>query len=220
MSVGLSTGSEGKPAEGRRPRSPLRRLSLGHIAVVVAAILAFIANVAFLRSRDDSTAVVVAARPIAAGETVGVDDLTTTPLQADASVLATLLTSLEGVDGRVARRSLEPGEMVGAGDLLSEVAPGGMASMAVPMDPAHAAGGTIRVGDRVDIVDVDSDGVAGYVVRDAPVLAVSEDRVGALAGSGNRHVVVGLSDDEVLAVAEAIADGKVDIVVTTGASDG
>jgi Flp pilus assembly protein CpaB len=218
VTVGLRAGSGSGATEGRARRSPLRRFSLGHIAVVVAAILAFVANVAFLRSRDDATAVLVAARPIVAGETVGPDDLTTTRLRAEPSVMSTLLMSIDGVDGRVARRSLAPGEMVGAGDLLTAAAPGGMASMAVPMDPAHAAGGTIRVGDRVDIVDVDPDGVAGYIVRDAPVLSVSEERVGALAGSSNRHVVIGLFDDEVLAVAEAIADGKVDIVVTTGSA--
>lgn len=218
MTVGMEVGSDGDAGDGRGRRKPLRRFSLGHVAVVVAALLAFVANVAFLRSRDDATAVVVAARPIAAGEIVGGDDLATTRLAAEPSVLASLLTSVDGVEGRVARRSLAEGEMVGAGDLLTEAAPGGMASMAIPMDPAHAAGGTIRTGDRVDIVDVDPDGAAVYVVRDAPVLVVSDERAGALAGSGNRHLVVGLSEGEVLAVAEAIADGKVDIVVTTGAS--
>lgn len=216
MTVGARTAAGGA-AEGRFRRSPLRRFSIGHLAVVVAAILAFVANVAFLRSRDDSTLVVTTARPIAAGEVIGPDDLSTTRLQAEDSVLAGLLTSLDGVEGRVARRNLAQGEMVGAADLLTEAAPGGLASMALPMDPAHAAGGNIRVGDRVDIVDVDSDGVAHYVVRDAPVLAVSEGNVGALAGAGNQHLVVGLSEDEVLAVAEAIADGEVDIIVTTGA---
>jgi hypothetical protein len=69
-------------------------------------------------------------------------------------------------------------------------------------------------------VDVDDQGVAAYVVGDAPVLAISEQATGALAGSGGRHIVVGLDKDQVLAVAEAIADGEVDVVVATGAGDG
>jgi Flp pilus assembly protein CpaB len=92
--------------------------------------------------------------------------------------------------------------------------------MAIPIDPSHAAGGLIRPGDRVDLVDVTREGGASYVVRDAPVLSISEARTGALAGSGGEHLVIGVTADQVLAVAEAIADGSVDVVVTTGVDGG
>lgn len=202
--------------EGSRRRR-MGRWSIGHLAVAVAAILAFVANLAFLRARDDMSTVVVAARPIPAGETVGPGDLATDELRADAAILSTLLTSVEGVDGLVVRRALAAGELVGSADLLSEPAPDGLASMSVPIDDAHAAGGTIRVGDRVDVIDVDGEGAAGYVVRDAPVLAVSDEAAGAFTAAGGGHIVLGLDDDQVLNVAEAIADGEVDVVVTTGA---
>jgi Flp pilus assembly protein CpaB len=219
MSVGIRKGGAGGGEEPSRRRA-LHRWSIGHLAVAVAAILAFVANLAFLRSRDDATAVVAAARPIQAGQVVERGDLTTTMLRADAGILATLLSSPDGLEGRVARRALGEGELVGAGDLLSGPAPGGLASMAVPIDPAHAAGGVIRVGDRVDVVDVDDEGVAGFVVRDVPVLAVSDSPTGALAGVGREHLVLGLEAEEVLALAAAIADGEVDVIVTTGSADG
>lgn len=218
MSVGVRPGGSGGVEEASRRRS-LRRWSIGHVAVAVAAILAFVANLAFLRSRDDAVAVVAAARPIEAGEVVDGEDLTTTMLRADAGVLATLLTSPEGMEGRIARRALAEGELVGSGDLLSGAAPDGLASMSIPIDPARAAGGVIRVGDRVDVVDVGDDGVAGYVVRDVPVLEVASSG-GALAGAGRDHVVLGLDADQVLTVAEAISDGEVDVVITTGAAGG
>ena len=219
MSVGVKreTPDRASPAG---PRRPSRRLSLGHLAVAVAAILAFVANVAFLRSMDDSVSVVVAARQVSAGSPIGAGDLTTARLRADSTVLAGLVMSMDGLTGRIARRDLAAGELVGDADLLSSAAPDGLRSMALPIDPAHAAGGSIRVGDRVDLVDVDDQGVAAYVVGDAPVLAISEQATGALAGSGGRHIVVGLDKDQVLAVAEAIADGEVDVVVVTGAGDG
>lgn len=219
MSVGLRT-DDGKVAQEAVRRWPLRRWSIGHVAVAVAAMLAFVANLAFLRSRDDATRVVVAARTIEAGEVIGSGALTTTMLRADAGILATLLTSVDSGVGRVARRPLAKGELVGSGDLLSTAAPDGLASMSVPIDPSHAAGGTIRVGDLVDVVDVDDDGTGEYVVRDAPVLAVSDAPTGALAGASRSHVVLGLAEDQVLAVAEAIADGEIDVVITTGLSDG
>ncbi|SRR5688572_15039558 len=218
MTVGLPSGV--KEGVGEAIRSRWRRPSLGHLAVALAAILAFVANMAFLRSRDDMTPVVVAARPIQAGETVEAEDLTTTEVRADAGIIATLLTSVEGLEGRVARRSLAAGELVGAADLLTAASLGGLASMSVPTDEAHAAGGMIRVGDRVDLIDVDGVGRADFVVRNVPVIAVSSEGSGAFVGSDQGYVVLGLEPSATLAVAEAIADGRVDIVVTTGVGNG
>lgn len=216
MSLGIQSGG----VEERPRRRVMRRWSIGHLAVAVAAILAFVANLAFLRSQDDATPVVVAARAIEAGEVIEREDLSTTMLRADAGLLATLLTSAEGMEGRVASRPLGEGELVGAGDLLDGAGPDGLASMSIPIDPSHAAGGVIRVGDRVDVVDVDGEGAAGYVVRNVPVLAVSSSGSGALAATGRDHLVLGLDEEQVLAVAEAIADGEVEVVVTTGATGG
>lgn len=217
MTVGLPSGV--KEGVGETLRTRRRWPSLGHLAVAVAAILAFVANMAFLRSRDDMTRVVVAARPIQAGETIETADLTTTEVRADAGILATLLTSLEGLEGRVARRSLAPGELVGAADLLTGASPDGLVSMSVPTDKAHAAGGMIRVGDRVDVIDVDDAGKAGFVVRNVPVIAVSSESTGAFVGGDEGYVVLGLERSDTLRLAEAIADGRVDIVVTTGVAD-
>lgn len=198
----------------------MRRLSVGHLAVGVAGILALVANLAFLRSVDESVDVVVAAGRITAGEPIAAGDLTTARVKADPSVMAGLIPSAEGLEGRIARRDLAEGELIGQGDLLTEAAPGGLRSMSIPIEPSHAAGGGIRPGDLVDVVDVNREGVAAYVVRRAPVLAVSRGPTGALAVAGGEHIVVGLEEDEVLAVASAIADGAVDVIVTTGALDG
>lgn len=219
MSVGLSRGDAagvGTPAT----RSRLRRLSVGHLAVGVAAILAFVANLALLRSQDETTVVMVAARDVAAGETLSATDFGTARVKAEGDILASLVTSAEALEGKVASRPIVAGTLIAASDVLDRATPDGLASMAIPIDPSHAAGGSIRAGDRVDVVDVTREGGAAYVVRDAPVLSVSEARTGALAGSGGEHLVIGVTAEQVLAVAEAIADGSVDVVVTTGAKDG
>ena len=170
-------------------RRRTRRPSVGHLAVVVAALLAFAANIAYLRSLDDSIPVVVAAVPIEAGRMVHVSELTTISIRADQDLLGNLWTTTEGLDGSVARRSLDAGELVGRRDLLQSVAPGGLRAMALPIDPAHAAGGTIRVGDRVDLVDVDDQGIASFVVRNVEVVEVSAESSGALSGA-SRHIVI------------------------------
>ncbi len=219
VSVGVRREAGAAPDETLN-RRVLPRFSLGHLAVALAAILAFVANVTFLRSLDQSVAVAIASRPIAAGEPVSAADLTTTRLRADDEVLEGLVTSMDSLVGGIARRDMATGELIGRADVLDSTAPDGLRSMALPIDPAHAAGGSIRVGDRVDVVDVGDDGRARYVVRNAPVVTVSEQAAGALAGSAGRHIVVGLDEADVLAVAEAIADGDIDVVVSTGATDG
>jgi Flp pilus assembly protein CpaB len=219
VSVGLSRGDAagvGTPSG----RSRLRRLSVGHLAVGVAAILAFVANLAFLRSQDDTTLVMVAARDVAAGETLTAADLGTARVKAEGDILSSLVTSADALEGKVAARGIVAGTLISAGDVLEGATPDGLASMAIPIDPSHAAGGLIRPGDRVDLVDVTREGGASYVVRDAPVLSISEARTGALAGSGGEHLVIGVTADQVLDVAEAIADGSVDVVVTTGVDGG
>lgn len=219
MSVGFKgdTAPGGSPV-GRRPR--LRRLSVGHLAVAVTAILAFIANLAFLRSLDHSQPVVVAARAVAAGQVLQAADLGTAPVNAEAAVFDSLFTAPESLVGLVAGRPLEPGALITRADVLGQANPAGLASMALPIDPAHAAGGLVRIGDRVDVVDVTRDGGATYVLRDAPVLAVSEGGSGSLAPTGGEHLVVGVTAEQAIAVAEAIADGAVDVIVTTGVGGG
>src|SRR5690606_41330537 len=119
MTVGVNPPSTGTPVQPDRSRHRWgSRWSMGHLAVALAAVLAFVANLAFLRSADDTVAVVTAGRAIEAGDVIGPGDLTTTRIAADAGVLATLLTSLEGMEGREAARRLMAGEQVGAGDLL------------------------------------------------------------------------------------------------------
>jgi Flp pilus assembly protein CpaB len=219
MSVRLSRGDAaglGNPLG----RSRLRPLSVGHLAVGVAAILAFVANLAFLRSQDDTTLVMVAARDVAAGETLTAADIGTARVKAEGDILSALVTSTDALEGKVAARGIVAGTLISASDVLDRATPGGLASMAIPIDPSHAAGGQIRAGDRVDLVDVTREGGASYVIRDAPVLSISEERTGALAGSGGEHLVIGVTADQVLAVAEAIADGSVDVVVTTGVNGG
>lgn len=198
----------------------MRRLSVGHLAVAVAAILAFVANLAFLRSQDDTTLVMVAARDVAAGDTLTAADLGTARVKAEGALLSSLVTSPDSLEGKVAARPIMSGSLIAGTDVLDRVSPDGLASMAVPIDPAHAAGGLIRVGDRVDLVDVTRESGAAYVIRDAPVLSISEARSGALAAGGGEHLVIGVTSDQVLAVAEAIADGSVDVVVTTGVDGG
>lgn len=217
MATRLRATETPSTAPSRGSGGLLGRLSLGHLAVALAALLAFVANVAFLRAQDDMVGVVALSRAVSAGSTVTAADLSMVEVAADGMVIQGLFRDSEGVVGQVATRNLAVGSLVGQNDVLAHLAPPGMKTMAIPVSPAHAAGGLLRVGDMIDIVDVGAEG-ATHVVRGASVLAVpaSDTRLGS---AGPDHVVIGVMDDDVLAIAQAIADGEVDIVIA-GASGG
>jgi hypothetical protein len=87
--------------------------------------------------------------------------------------------------------------------------------MSIPIDVSRAAGGTIAVGDRVDVIAVD-DGVAAFVVVDIEVVSIAADSAGALRSS-DHHLVVAIDANQALALAEAMAAGDINVIRSTGA---
>lgn len=219
VTMGLETTSA-DPRPTPRRRNPLGRLSAGHVLVGLAAVLAFIANIVVLRAQDETAAVWVAATDLEAGRVLSGEDLRVEQLAATPDVLAGLVAAETPIDGQVLARPVPAGTLIGATDVRPEAAPAGLRAMSIPVPVEHAAGGTIRVGDLVDVVDVDQAGVPRFVVTKAPVIGVSTAGTGALTGGGGHHLVVGLDSDGVLAVAAAIADDHVEVVLSTGAADG
>jgi Flp pilus assembly protein CpaB len=188
--------------------------------MVVAAVLAFAVNLLLLRSRDDTVGVVGAARNISTGEILSPADFAVAEVDVSPQVLGTLIRweEIGLVEGKVANRTLTPGALVTPADLVDPAASDGRRSMSVPIDPAHAVGGALVPGDRIDLIHVSDSGPA-YVLVDAEVLAVaSAERSTLAAGSSAFHVVIAVDPDAALAVAAAIRDGNLEVVRATGAA--
>ncbi len=201
-------------AGGRWPA----RLSGAHLLVAVAGILAVLANLAVLRSVDDRVPVVVARTDVAAGEVVGPGMFTTALVDVPPEVLAGLVrgSELTTLEGSVVTRSLAASEVLRRSDLVAPAAPGGRLAMSIPVDPARAVGGRLVEGDRVDVVRV-ADGSASFVATNLTVLAVADSDRGALGSPRGFFVVVAVDRDQTLALAETIAAGGFEVVLSTGA---
>ena len=116
--------------------------------------------------------------------------------------------------GRVATRAVTAGAPLAPADLAARAAPDGLRAMAVPVATAHAVGGRLGPGDRVDVVDT----TATFVARGAEVLAVGPGSGGGFGDAGGeRFVTVAVDAETALRLAHAAADGKVDVVRSTGA---
>jgi Flp pilus assembly protein CpaB len=187
--------------------------------MVVAAVVAGLLNLVALRSGDDRVAVAVLAAGVAAGQPVAADALRYEPLGVSRSLQASLVTEAAAAAGGdwIAVRDLQAGDLLRRSDLRSSAAPDGQRAMSVPVDPAHAAGGALRAGDRVDVIDVRDDRAA-YVLTGAEVLAVTGGGAGGLGGTGGFSITVAVDADAALRLALAIRSESVDVVRSTGAT--
>jgi len=206
-----ATGGSGEPiADLPAPRRPFAsRLSAGHLVMVVAGLLGFLLTLALLRAADETVPVAVAAADIEAGERVGAASFDVVDVGAAGTVLDTLVLAdeIDAVEGRVAGRKVERGELVSHSDLEPAGRGSVPRSMSFPIDAARAVDGVLDAGDRVDVVAA-SDGAAHYVLAGVEVIAVE-------AGGGSGALRVG---DEALTVTIAVRPG--DAVRLAAALDG
>jgi Flp pilus assembly protein CpaB len=199
---------------GRRSR---RRLSTAHVLVGLAVVLAFVLNILALQDRDARTLVAVADRPIPAGAVLTADMVRLVPIDYGFEALDSFVvqSELEAAFGQVTQRAIGEGQVIPAEALVDPGSQPGKRSMSIPVEVSRAAGGLIGAGDLVDVIRV-VDGVARFVVTGIEVVAVPASSQGAFSPV-EHHLVVAVDSDQALALAEAMAAGRIDVVLSTGA---
>jgi Flp pilus assembly protein CpaB len=90
--------------------------------------------------------------------------------------------------------------------------------MSIPVEAAHAVGGALAVGDRLDVIQVDEGGQARYVVSGAEVLAVNRPDSGVIgAAASSSSLTVAVDARQALRLAAAIRGQRFELVRSTGA---
>lgn len=216
-------GTAPAPPVEHPPGPPRRRLggrvSTGHVVLVVAGLVAGLANYAVLRGADDTVQVLVASRDLAAGEIVEAGLFRPVRAGLDGDLLDRVLRpgDLEAHAGSVIAAAIPAGAPLRPSDLRSPAGPGGTRRMSLAVDLSHAAGGAIRAGDRVDVIAV-REGRAVYVVGGAEVVAVDRGGQGALAGLDRFAISIAVDAEAALCLAEAMETGSIEVVLSTGAA--
>lgn len=198
---------------------PVRRPpSVSHILIALAAVLAFGLNYLALQNRDATTMVVVADGPIAEGTALRADLVRLAPLPSDFEGMGHLIVEndLDSLHGWIVSRSVADGELVDRAIVIKPGANDGLRTMSIPVPIEHAVGATLVVGDRVDVISM-IEGVPTFVAADLEVVSIAEASQGGLSGVGPYHVVVAVTSAEALALAQAIEEGSIEIVRSTGA---
>jgi Flp pilus assembly protein CpaB len=197
-----------------------RRLSATHVLTAVVVVLAFVFNLIVLQDRGATTLVALADRPLVAGAVLDLDHLRLVPVDAGFEGLGELVTEgeLAEHEGWALVRTLPAGSLLDRSALAEPGTSSGLRSMSLPIAMEHAAGGGLSVGDRVDVISV-VEGSARYVATGLSVVSVAAPSSGAIGAAGTFHVVVAVSADQALDLAEALESGSMEIVRSTGAEE-
>ena len=218
----------GPAADGARPVAPRRRglrerLSLGHLFMIAAALLAFVLVVSLLQDRTETARILVADTDLVPGTVLTPSVVSEVEIPANSPLVGRVAT-LDSIAGG----SVTAAQRIGAGDPITITAlspganPSALRAMSLPIDRVDAVGGDLAPGDRVDVIGVDANGAA-YVAVDLEVLdtQASESRNGALgtAALSTYYVTVAVDDQTALRLALALEADEVTVLRSTGAGE-
>ena len=224
------------PARAVRRRARLDRRAILGLMIVLAA-----ATGLYLQSanRAATHAVLVAARPMPAGATIGPGDLTTARVALPPDLLAQAIDGGEH-EAFVGRRTVGPlypnQPLVRAQFDDGPALPEGLVALSVATSPAAAAGGQLRPGDRVLVLVTTNKGrpeaETRRVLERATVHAIGrESRIVGFSASGaggttaDRSpedegsivwVTLALHPDDAALVAQAKWQGEIDLALVGG----
>ncbi|MBO0714645.1 MAG: hypothetical protein J2P59_07800 [Acidimicrobiales bacterium] len=203
----------------RRRHLPGGRAVVGGFLVAMAAIGTF---AAYLRATtDQSQRYVVALQALRVGQRLEPSDLGTEPMRLPGSVRKGLAFRDPGaLIGAVVVGPVRAGELIEAGDVSfgTHGPRDRQLSFSVPL--SHAVDGTLRPGDRVDVLatyGTGTDSSTRLVAASAEV--VSATQPSSVTSSGEPAVVVTLSvpsAPETVALTEAANAAEVTLVLSTG----
>jgi Flp pilus assembly protein CpaB len=209
-----------RPAAPRR-RRVRERISLGHLFMIAAALLAFVLVVSVLQDRRVTTTVLAARVDILPGTVITPDLVTEIELPTDSDLIERVASpsTITG-DPVTAGQRIAAGDPVTLTAIAPTSAPAGLRAMSLPIDHVDAVGGDIAAGDRVDVVAV-TGAVAEYVAVDLEVLDTPqpEGRSGALSSGAlsNYFITVSVDGPTALELALALQTSNVMVLRSTGA---
>jgi hypothetical protein len=190
---------------------PGGRAVLGGVLMAVAAVGVF---VAYDRAgREPSDSIVVAARPIRAGEVLETSDLRLDDGELPDGALG--FASVDSLVGHVALGPIGDGEVVQRSSVTDDADAGDVHEVAITLPRSQIAVGRLKQGERVDVF-VTYDEVTRSVVRGAAVVQIGAEGEGSLTGDREITLVVAVpSGDAVAALVHALRTGDVTVVRST-----
>lgn len=194
----------------------MSRLSLGHVVMIVAGLVAILLNLAYLRSSSTAVSVVIARTTLEQGTVLDGTSIATVEV-GDAGDLALLTDDVvEGLFGSILARRVNAGDPLRKSDLRPASTHSSLRESSVLLDNSAAAGGLIQPADVVDVIAT-IDGSSFYVAAGLDVVSVSREGTGREVGD-KLIIVLSVDDRTALELASAQAAGSIILVRSTGAA--
>lgn len=199
------------------------RPSWANLRTVIGLLLFCAALLAGQRVLEGAAATVevwVAARDLPAGTALEPGDLRPLETRLSGELLDRYATVGRPFEGAVLTRPILEGEMVATGS-LSE-GPGALAgrSMSIPVDPEHAVGGALRVGDRVDVLSTfdagDERARTKVLVRAVEIMDLVKTGGLVMGQKAVVGVTVAVTPEESVRLAFALRNAAIDIAKVDG----
>lgn len=216
--AGGRPGADDARALKRRSPLPTGRAVVGGFLVALAALGIFAAYSS--ATAGPTTTYVVARRDIPIGTRLSADDLTALPMELPEVVAERAAFANEGpLVGATTVGPVRRGELVQAGDVVKKRSGAGELEVSFELESSRALAGTLRPGERVDVLATFGAGGDTYtvtVVRQARVLETGSDKGGLAGGDTDVISLAVVTADEAMALTHAINAGKVTLVRSTG----
>lgn len=166
----------------------------------------------------------VAARRVGPGQELGRGDLAWMSGELPDRLRSRAFTEPESVLGHVTTAPLEAGDLVQASSIVRSPGAPGSRELSFVVDTDWAVAGTLRAGDRIDLLVTYGDGATSQtrrVLTDTVVRRVSDPGGDSLGSTRTQAVTVALDDDGLVREAtNATRAGTVTVVRSTGARRG
>jgi hypothetical protein len=216
----LTAGATARGVAPRAPRSVRPAVNAKLVAAAVGIIVVSVAGAAALFGMvSGTTPVVVAAAPLAAGQLITDQDLTTAAVAADPSVAVIPGDQLGDLIGQRAAVAVPAGALLAPDSVTTDLIPGpGQALVGIPVTSAQAPLAELAPGTPVRLVHVPdtagpADPGAGPVSAPVPAVVVST----GVAPDGARVIDVTVAAAAAPTVSGWAAGGDVAVVVDTEA---
>jgi hypothetical protein len=162
---------------------------------------------------------VVAAHPIAPGDTLAAGDLARTRADLPPGLSRRAFTSVAPLVGATSLGPLEAGELVQAGQVVRKRGGPRTSELSVPIEATRVGSG-VRAGDRINVIATYGTGNDAYSVvvgPDVQVLDVSRAQDALGGDSGSMMLTVALRGrGDALALAHATRAAELSVIRTTG----
>jgi Flp pilus assembly protein CpaB len=193
-----------------------RRIDIRVVLGLLLFALGVLASSRLISQAQERTPVLVAARGLQPGHTIEAGDLRVAEIGLSPGVASLSASELDALVGRVLTAPVQEGQVMTPGTIASGPSlAAGEVAISVGVAPQHAAGGSLRSGDRVALLATEDPNRptarTSVLLSDIEVIAVQEEQGSAV--DPLQTVTLAVAYDDAAAVAQAANSGVLDLAL-------